>query len=113
MLSMPPSLRTTAAVVVGAKPRTRQPASSARSRTCDSVTVLPFPAARERLPLQLREAKDRAPLGEVIAGAVHRQPRRALQFAGRTQTTRWHQTLLLPPRELDPCLARGAAPVPQ
>ena len=47
-----------------------------------------FPAARERLPLQLREAKDRAPLGEVIAGAVHRQPGRELQLAGWAQTTR-------------------------
>src|SRR5438093_13155744 len=44
-----------------------------------------FPAARERLPLKLREAKDRAPLGEVIAGAVDRHSGRKLQLAGWAQ----------------------------
>jgi hypothetical protein len=43
-LSMPPSFSTAAAVVVGAKPRTFQPASSAHPRTRDSILVLPVPA---------------------------------------------------------------------
>src|SRR6266542_3179515 len=49
----------------------------------------------------------------MIPGAVHRHARRKLQLAGRVETPRRHQALLLPLRKHEARLARGDPPVPQ
>src|SRR5207247_5578581 len=71
------------------------------------------PAPGQRLPLQLGKAENSTPLGEMVPGAVHRHARRKLQLAGRVETPRRHQALLLPLRKNEARLARGGPPVPQ